>query len=50
MLTSLTNARKTPNDPYFPYVGKFIANLTLDQLKTIDCGSKRLNSYRKFYL
>ncbi|GJE87811.1 PLC-like phosphodiesterase [Phanerochaete sordida] len=35
----------TPNDPDFPYVGKFIANLTLAQLKTLDCGSKRLNNY-----
>jgi len=30
------------NDPDFPYVGKFIANLTLAQIKTLDCGSKRL--------
>jgi len=28
-------------DPDFPYVGKHIANLTLAQLKTLDCGSKR---------
>lgn len=35
----------SPNDPDFPYVGKFVANLTLAQLKTIDCGSKRLNNY-----
>ncbi|KAI9572756.1 PLC-like phosphodiesterase [Boletus coccyginus] len=30
-----------PNDPTYPYVGKFIANLTLAQIKTLDCGSKR---------
>ncbi|KAF9452569.1 PLC-like phosphodiesterase [Macrolepiota fuliginosa MF-IS2] len=29
------------NDPDFPYVGKFIANLTLAQVKTLDCGSER---------
>ncbi|KAF8350183.1 PLC-like phosphodiesterase [Amanita rubescens] len=32
-------------DPSFPYVGKNIANLTLAQLKTLDCGSKRLNDF-----
>lgn len=31
-----------PNDPQFPYVNKFIANLTLAQVKTLDCGSLRL--------
>ncbi|KAG5728533.1 hypothetical protein E4T56_gene19642 [Termitomyces sp. T112] len=30
------------NDPDFPYVGKFIVNLTLAQIKTLDCGSERL--------
>ncbi|KAL0950754.1 hypothetical protein HGRIS_007522 [Hohenbuehelia grisea] len=30
-----------PGDPDFPYVGKFIANLTLAQVKTVDCGSQR---------
>ncbi|RDB28841.1 Glycerophosphoryl diester phosphodiesterase [Hypsizygus marmoreus] len=30
------------NDPSFPYVGKNIANLTLAQIKTLDCGSQRL--------
>ncbi|KAF9267066.1 PLC-like phosphodiesterase [Marasmius fiardii PR-910] len=29
------------NDPQFPYVGKFVANLTLAQIKTLDCGSER---------
>ncbi|KAH7914482.1 PLC-like phosphodiesterase [Hygrophoropsis aurantiaca] len=33
------------DDPDFPYVGKYIANLTLAQLKTLDCGSKRQNDY-----
>ncbi|KAI0690713.1 PLC-like phosphodiesterase [Cytidiella melzeri] len=35
----------TPYDPDFPYVGKFIANLTLAQLRTLDCGSKRQANY-----
>ncbi|EJD04400.1 PLC-like phosphodiesterase [Fomitiporia mediterranea MF3/22] len=34
-----------PGDPDFPYVGKYIANLTLAQLKTLDCGSRRQNDY-----
>lgn len=29
-------------DPDFPYVGKGIANLTLAQIKTLDCGSKHV--------
>ena len=29
------------------YVGKYIANLTLVQIKTLDCGSKRQAGYRK---
>ncbi|KAL1952254.1 hypothetical protein VTO73DRAFT_1403 [Trametes versicolor] len=34
-----------PDDPEFPYVGKYIANLTLAQLRTLDCGSKRQHGY-----
>ncbi|TCD60980.1 hypothetical protein EIP91_009188 [Steccherinum ochraceum] len=34
-----------PDDPDFPYVGKFVANLTLAQIKTLDCGSKRQHKY-----
>ncbi|KZT23767.1 PLC-like phosphodiesterase [Neolentinus lepideus HHB14362 ss-1] len=34
-----------PDDPDYPYVGKFVANLTLSQLKTLDCGSKRQLGY-----
>ncbi|KAK9893671.1 PLC-like phosphodiesterase [Cystobasidium minutum MCA 4210] len=33
------------NDPLFPYVGKYIANLTLAQIKTLDCGSLRQEGY-----
>ncbi|ESK98229.1 glycerophosphoryl diester phosphodiesterase [Moniliophthora roreri MCA 2997] len=29
------------DDPDFPYVGKTLANLTLAQVKTLDCGSQR---------
>ncbi|KIJ68638.1 hypothetical protein HYDPIDRAFT_165390 [Hydnomerulius pinastri MD-312] len=35
-----------PEDPMYPYVGKFIANLTLAQIKTLDCGSKRQAKYQ----
>ncbi|THH05134.1 hypothetical protein EW145_g5014 [Phellinidium pouzarii] len=34
-----------PGDPDYPYVGKFIANITLAQLRTLDCGSSRQNDY-----
>lgn len=34
-----------PDDPAYPYVGKFISNLTLAQIKTLDCGSKRQRDY-----
>ncbi|WWC58437.1 uncharacterized protein I303_100977 [Kwoniella dejecticola CBS 10117] len=33
------------DDPMFPYVGKYIANLTLAQVKTLDCGSLRLDAF-----
>ncbi len=33
-------APATPGDPEFPYVGKVVRDLTLAQLKTLDCGSK----------
>ncbi|TFK76789.1 PLC-like phosphodiesterase [Pluteus cervinus] len=32
-------------DPDYPYVGKYIANLTLAQIKTLDCGSERLPTF-----
>ncbi|KAJ3480220.1 hypothetical protein NLI96_g8505 [Meripilus lineatus] len=34
-----------PGDPEFPYVGKFVANLTFAQLRTLDCGSIRQSDY-----
>jgi len=33
------------NDSDFPYVGKDIVNLTLAQIKTLDCGSKRSTNF-----
>ncbi|CRK56327.1 Glycerophosphoryl diester phosphodiesterase [Alloactinosynnema sp. L-07] len=37
----------TAGDPEFPYVGKRVRDLTLAQLKTIDCGSKTLPDFPK---
>ena len=34
-----------PGDPEFPYVGKRVHDLTLAQLKTLDCGSKTLPDF-----
>lgn len=33
-----------PGDPQYPYVGKLVVDLTLEQLRTLDCG-KRLLGY-----
>jgi glycerophosphoryl diester phosphodiesterase len=30
-----------PGDPEYPYVGKYIKTLTLEQVKTLDCGTRR---------
>lgn len=35
----------TSGDPEFPYVGKYVNTLTLAQVKTLDCGSRRLAQY-----
>jgi glycerophosphoryl diester phosphodiesterase len=32
-------------DPEFPYVGKYVNTLTLAQVQTLDCGSKRLRDF-----
>ena len=32
-------------DPAFPYVGKFVKDLTLQQLKTLDCGYQQRPGY-----
>ena len=34
-------APETPDDPEFPYVGKYVNTLTLAQVRTMDCGSLR---------
>jgi glycerophosphoryl diester phosphodiesterase len=36
-----------PGDRRFPYVGKLVHDLTLRQIKTIDCGSKTLPEFPK---
>jgi glycerophosphoryl diester phosphodiesterase len=38
-------APATPGDPEFPYVGKYVNTLTLAQVKTLDCGSKKLADF-----
>ncbi|PIB09188.1 glycerophosphodiester phosphodiesterase [Streptomyces sp. HG99] len=35
----------TANDPEYPYVGKYIVNLTLAQVRTLDCGTQTLPQY-----
>jgi len=34
-----------PNDPAYPYVGKSIVNLSLAQVRTLDCGSQTLPQF-----
>ena len=38
-------APASPGDPEYPYVGKYIRNLTLAQLKTLDCGYQQLPGF-----
>jgi len=40
----LDTAPVTPGDPEFPYVGKYVRNLTLAQVRTLDCGTLRLST------
>ncbi|KRE80240.1 glycerophosphodiester phosphodiesterase [Arthrobacter sp. Soil763] len=35
----------TPGDPLFPYVGKYIKNLTFAQVRSLDCGSSTLPQF-----
>ncbi|CCQ45890.1 glycerophosphoryl diester phosphodiesterase family protein [Pseudarthrobacter siccitolerans] len=35
----------TAGDPQFPYVGKYIKDLTFDQVRSLDCGSLTLANY-----
>jgi glycerophosphoryl diester phosphodiesterase len=30
-----------PGDPEFPYIGRYVRDLTVEQLKTLDCGTRR---------
>ncbi|POM27092.1 Glycerophosphoryl diester phosphodiesterase precursor [Actinomadura rubteroloni] len=34
-----------PGDPMYPYVGKYIKDLTLAQIKTLDCGYQQLPGF-----
>ncbi|SFP81189.1 glycerophosphoryl diester phosphodiesterase [Amycolatopsis arida] len=34
-----------PDDPEFPYAGKYVKNLTFAQVRTMDCGSQRLPNH-----
>ncbi|WSJ91030.1 glycerophosphodiester phosphodiesterase family protein [Streptomyces sp. NBC_01304] len=35
----------TPGDPMYPYVGKYIKDLTLAQIRTMDCGYQQLPGF-----
>ncbi|WP_406369855.1 glycerophosphodiester phosphodiesterase family protein [Streptomyces sp. NBC_00647] len=35
----------TPGDPMYPYVGKYIKDLTLAQIRTMDCGYRQLPGF-----
>src|SRR3954452_15046314 len=35
----------TPGDPMYPYVGKYIKDLTVAQIKTMDCGYQQLPGF-----
>ncbi|MEU7053021.1 glycerophosphodiester phosphodiesterase family protein [Streptomyces eurythermus] len=35
----------TPGDPVYPYAGKYIKDLTLAQIKTLDCGYRQLPGF-----
>ncbi|MFF1384622.1 glycerophosphodiester phosphodiesterase [Arthrobacter sp. NPDC058288] len=35
----------TPGDPLFPYAGKYVKDLTFDQVRTLDCGSLTLPQF-----
>jgi glycerophosphoryl diester phosphodiesterase len=37
----------TPGDPMYPYVGKYIKDLTLAQIKTMNCGYQQLPGFPK---
>ncbi|MFI0806000.1 glycerophosphodiester phosphodiesterase family protein [Streptomyces echinatus] len=35
----------TPGDPMYPYVGKYLKDLTLAQVRTLDCGYRQLPGF-----
>ena len=41
----LDTAPVTPNDPQFPYVGKYVKDLTFAQVRSLDCGSLTLPQF-----
>jgi glycerophosphoryl diester phosphodiesterase len=41
----LDTAPATPGDPAFPYVGKYVKDLTFAQVRTLDCGSLRQSDF-----
>ncbi|MFI7632771.1 glycerophosphodiester phosphodiesterase [Nonomuraea sp. NPDC049400] len=38
-------APAVPDDPEFPYAGKYVNTLTLSQIRTMDCGSQTLAAF-----
>ncbi|KAG6814018.1 hypothetical protein H0H92_003868 [Tricholoma furcatifolium] len=47
LTTNADRLAQFPDDADYPYVGKYIVNLTLAQIRTLDCGSQRLNDFRE---
>lgn len=41
----MDTAPATPGDPEYPYVGDYVKTLTLEQVKTLDCGTLTLPQY-----
>jgi glycerophosphoryl diester phosphodiesterase len=41
----LDTAPVQAGDPLFPYVGKFVKDLTFAQVETLDCGSRKLGDF-----
>ena len=41
----LDTAPVTPNDPQFPYVGRYIKDLTFAQVRSLDCGTLTLPQF-----
>jgi glycerophosphoryl diester phosphodiesterase len=39
-----------PGDPEYPYVGKYVKTLSLEQVKTLDCGTRRTDDPNDPYI